>query len=331
MVDIGYPTQLTTTSGITASTSQSQGNGVLSSQLNQIATVGNADDVVTLPVAFAGLICIIDNDGANVLQIFPASGDNLGAGVNLSVQLEPNEAVEFTAFDSTNWHSIASTEIIHAEMFDTENTDEYTINDASDFGDFHSYHSNGLAAGDLAGWTFDAGGAGSSFAVDEVVQNSSDIRCRTTAAHGFIAGDIVSLTNFADGAYAGVFIVNLVSDTTHFDVTAAFTADGTGTAEQGAALKCGVGRAGSYIVLYSIAAFVEANNDVFDFTVFVEATRQVSCNQRRKYGVGADVGSVSGVSIITIADNDQVSLGVSNTTGEGEITIRDFTLVLVRL
>lgn len=323
--------QLSTTAGITASTSQSQGNGALSSSLNQISAVGNPDDVVTLPVAFAGRICIIDNDGANVLQIFPASGDNLGAGVDLSVQLEPNEAIEFTAFDGTSWHSIASTEIIHAEMFDTENTDEYTINDASDFGDFHSYHSNGISAGDLAGWTFDAGGAGSSFAVDEVAQASSDIRYRTTSAHGFVAGDIVSLTNFADSAYVGVFIVTNVSDTTHFDVTAAFTLTGTGTAEQGASLKCGVGRAGQYQVMYSIAAFVEANNDVFDFTVFVQATRQASCNQRRKYGVGADVGSVSGVSIITIADGDQVSIGISNTTGEGEITIRDFTLVLVRL
>lgn len=331
MTDIAYPTTLSTTAGITASTSQSQGNGALSSQLNQISTVGNADDVVTLPAAFAGLICIIDNDGANVLQIFPASGDDLGAGVNLSVQLEPNEAVEFTAFDSTNWHSIASTEIIHAEMFDTENTDEYTINDSSGFGDFHLYHTNGLAAGDLAGWTFDAGGGGSSFAVDEVVQASADIRCRTTSAHGFVAGDIVSLTNFSDGNYAGVFVVQNVSDTTHFDVTATFASDGTGTAEQGAALKCGVGRAGAYLVMYSVAAFVEANNDVFDFTIFKQATRQATTNQRRKYGIGADVGSVSGVSIIDVADNDQISFGISNTTGEGEITVRDFTLVLVRL
>lgn len=89
--------------GITASGTQSQGQGALTKMLNQVSTVGTANDVVTLMSAAVGAMQTVINDGANNLQIFPASGDNLGAGVDTSIVIPPGATVRFEAYDATNW------------------------------------------------------------------------------------------------------------------------------------------------------------------------------------------------------------------------------------
>ncbi len=90
---------------IVASTVQSQGCMALAAQVNIITTCANTDDTVTLPAAEAGLLCIIVNAGAETLQIFPASGDNLGAGANTSTTLAAASNVMFISYDGTNWFS----------------------------------------------------------------------------------------------------------------------------------------------------------------------------------------------------------------------------------
>lgn len=94
------------TAGITAGTTQSQGQQALVTSINEVATVANANDVVTMPTAVAGLRVTIINNGANTLQIFPASGDNLGAGVDTSVTLVAGSNVTFVAYDATNWEQL---------------------------------------------------------------------------------------------------------------------------------------------------------------------------------------------------------------------------------
>lgn len=332
MTDVAYPTTLTTTAGITASTSQSQGNGALTSQLNQISTVGNADDVVTLPSAFAGLICIVDNDGANVLQIFPASGDNLGAGANNSVQLESNEAIEFTAFDATNWHSIASTGITHAEMTDNENTNAFTVVEQTSE---HAYHSNGLVAGDLGGgWTFDAGGAGSSHAIDSIADGAAsgvDIAVTTGDAHNLAIGDIVSQSNLTSAVYTGHFKVKAIISSTIYEVAAVFTSTDTGTMDQAAVLICPTGGTGTYYCTWSCDATTATNNEVFDFALHLDEVHQAKSNARRKFGTAGDIGSVSKVCLLDITAGDKISFMVKNIDSAGNLTIRNLNVVLVRL
>jgi hypothetical protein len=89
--------------GITASTTQSQGQQVLLSSRNEVSTVANANDVVTMPAADRGREVFIVNNGANTLQIFPSSGDDLGAGVDTSVTLASGASVLYEAYDATNW------------------------------------------------------------------------------------------------------------------------------------------------------------------------------------------------------------------------------------
>jgi hypothetical protein len=91
------------TAGITASVTQTQGNGALTTEVNEVSTVANANDTVTLPTAAVGWRVVVINNGANTLQIFPASGDNLGAGVDTAMTLANGSRITFHAFDATNW------------------------------------------------------------------------------------------------------------------------------------------------------------------------------------------------------------------------------------
>ncbi len=93
-------------SGLTASTTQTQGNGALTADVNEVSTVGSADDTVTLPTAVIGRKVAIINNGANQLRIFPASGDNLGQGADTAVALASGSNIVFLAFDVTNWEIV---------------------------------------------------------------------------------------------------------------------------------------------------------------------------------------------------------------------------------
>jgi hypothetical protein len=91
---------------VTASTTQTQGQSPLTKDVNNVSVCANANDTVTLPAASAGMQIVIINNGAQTLKIYPASGDNLGAGVNTSTTLAAGSNTRFTAIDSTNWEVI---------------------------------------------------------------------------------------------------------------------------------------------------------------------------------------------------------------------------------
>lgn len=91
------------TAGIVASTTQTQGQQPLTTEINEVDTVANTNDTVTLPTAVAFINCVIINDGVNSVQIFPASGDDLGDGVNVATTLSAGSNIRFIAIDATNW------------------------------------------------------------------------------------------------------------------------------------------------------------------------------------------------------------------------------------
>ena len=95
-----------TVSGITASTTQTQGQGLLTGDINEISTCANANDTVTLPAALAGRFCTVINNGANTLKIYPSSGGDLGAGVNISTTLAAGAAALFLAYTSLKWRQM---------------------------------------------------------------------------------------------------------------------------------------------------------------------------------------------------------------------------------
>jgi hypothetical protein len=96
--------------GLTAGTTQTQAGGLaLTAAVNDVTTVANTNDAVTLITAVAQVKQTVYNNGANVLQVFPAASDNLGEGVDASTTIDPGEFGVFTAKDTTNWISVIST------------------------------------------------------------------------------------------------------------------------------------------------------------------------------------------------------------------------------
>jgi len=92
-----------TTATITASTNQAQNQGPLTAEINEISVCANANDAVTLPVALAGRRCTIINNGAQTLRVWPATGDDAGAGANTVITLAAGDMIRMEAYDGTNW------------------------------------------------------------------------------------------------------------------------------------------------------------------------------------------------------------------------------------
>lgn len=93
---------------ITASTMQTQGQQPLTAEINIVDTVTNNNDTVTLIGSTSGKRQIILNLGANTLQIFPASGDDLGQGVNISTTLDAGKEFTFYGLDNTTWFNLTN-------------------------------------------------------------------------------------------------------------------------------------------------------------------------------------------------------------------------------
>jgi len=109
--DAGTEVKLTTSAfstatGLTAGTTQTQAGGLdLAAQINEVSTVANSGDTVVLPTAVAGDTCIVVNNGANDMNIFPAVSDDLGAGADtvMTISLAAGDMATFYAYDATNW------------------------------------------------------------------------------------------------------------------------------------------------------------------------------------------------------------------------------------
>lgn len=93
--------------GITASTTQSQGQQPLTTRVNNVATVGTSGDVVTLPAAEPGLWVVVRNSGANSMQVFPASGDAINAlGTDAAISIAASTTRVFFGVSTTLWVTI---------------------------------------------------------------------------------------------------------------------------------------------------------------------------------------------------------------------------------
>jgi hypothetical protein len=85
--------------GITAFATGGQANATqLNRSNNVLATVATTADSVKLPpVFFINSVVFVKNDGVNAADVFPAVGDDLGAGLNTAVSLAAGESVSFIA------------------------------------------------------------------------------------------------------------------------------------------------------------------------------------------------------------------------------------------
>ena len=100
---------VTVTAGITAFAGGGQGSATeLTATLNEVSTVATTADSVKLDAAVAGYTKrrTIVNNGANACDVFPASGDNLGAGVDTAASLAAGANITYASYDATNWFAV---------------------------------------------------------------------------------------------------------------------------------------------------------------------------------------------------------------------------------
>jgi hypothetical protein len=94
-------------SATVAATGSAQSNAAAVTSGFTLVSAADGTKGVVLPAASAGLVCIIKNNAAAALKIYPASGDAINA-------LSPDAAYSITnvtstilvAYNSTTWYSV---------------------------------------------------------------------------------------------------------------------------------------------------------------------------------------------------------------------------------
>ena len=116
----------TSTIGITASPTHSQGQVPLTTTFNLIETCASPYDTVTLKPAVVGEIQVVANLGAQVIQIFPATGEYINTKpVNGSIILQPEETYTFHAVKNGRWmtHNQVNENILISHVMQQQTTD----------------------------------------------------------------------------------------------------------------------------------------------------------------------------------------------------------------
>ena len=99
---------------VTAFAGGGQGSAVqLNQSYNIVTTVATTGDSVKLPpINHVGGLVYIKNDGANACDVFPASGDDLGQGIDTALSVSAGAAVTFMhSVANTTWTQIQFEEI----------------------------------------------------------------------------------------------------------------------------------------------------------------------------------------------------------------------------
>jgi len=314
---------------ITASTTQTQGNGSLTAKINVITTVANPNDTTTLPLAELGDKIGIINKGANTLQIFPALGDDLGNGVNIPTTLEVNEKLAFFGTSDIHWHIEDTTEIFHAEIHDEDNTTEFIINAVNES---HAYHSAGVHIGDVVGWTFNEGSNGTQTAISSIADNSGGtILVTTGTSHGLTIGDVICHTALTDAAYIGFFTVLTVPTTTTYTVTATFGVTRTGFMSIPSYVQIKDIAIGKYWISWTATVSAVGTGVTFDFSLHDGVNSIHGSKARHRIANASSFKMISGQALRNVINGDRIFFVLSNITDATNILIRNFSLITVKL
>ena len=98
--------------GLVADTGSGQGDGVIDRQFNVYITVGTAGDAATLPAVFTlGQLVYVKNDAAvNSMDVFPAVGDDAGAGTDTAVAVAAGIGMLFMCTtENSVWTALLAT------------------------------------------------------------------------------------------------------------------------------------------------------------------------------------------------------------------------------
>lgn len=320
--------------GLTADTNQNQAEALqLTSTYNVITICANAGDAVRLPSAVPALSVAVRNNGAARLAVFPDVDETLGRGADVADTLEPGESATWVAIDVANYIEMTGPGS-RGGMLVHGNSTAQVINAADEL---HGMVTDGMAADAmLRGFSFQAGETG---AIDTIVDASGvggaagDIRCTTNSPHAMSIGDVVVNNDLANPNYVGVFVVTDVPDNTHYDITTSFSFTGFGSFQRPDALTASEGTRGPMMVVVCKSGGGVANGETFDWflghqTAIVQAS--YAGEQRRKFGMGGDVGPISLCARRQVGPGDIFFLLMNNIGASGNVVQRNVELHIHR-
>lgn len=105
----GYPT-VTAVDALTAHAGGGQAGATpCAAVINRFTTVATAGDSGIMPSAKAGMQVTVTNAGANSMNLFPASGEQINnAGANAAYALAAGKTASFTSAANGAWHAVLS-------------------------------------------------------------------------------------------------------------------------------------------------------------------------------------------------------------------------------
>lgn len=213
-----------------------------------------------------------------------------------------------------------------AEMSIIEDGAQITIDES---GTWHLLFASSLwSTGDVENWTYSDGSTSTITVYED--RGGGVVRVTTSAAHGLVAGDVISITNSTN--YNDVYHIVATPASTTFEINATWAGDdAAGRVLQSANLTAGTDAGGKYLLAWS-GAMADNTGQLFDLAPYIEATRQTACTQRQLNAGGATKWENIGmVCIVTIADGDVVSFSVINNDGTAKPQFRNLSLVMKKL
>jgi len=103
-----FKARYSVTTGIVASSTQTQGDAEIWYGISVVETVISTDDSVTMPDANSGNgYCKIANEGASTLQVFPATDEAIDDNaVNISISIAAGKVAVLEAVSDTQWYML---------------------------------------------------------------------------------------------------------------------------------------------------------------------------------------------------------------------------------
>ena len=170
-----------------------------------------------------------------------------------------------------------------------------------------------FTTGALSGWTFNAGSTG---AITAYADGTGKVNV-ASAAHGLVTDDIISIRGTTN--YNGVWQITKIDDN-NFSIPDTWVVDdGASDWDEGSHLIAGSNVAGMYAMSWNISqAEGGAAGSYITVQIYVNTTADAKGIARRSYA-NNDQRSVSGQSLITIADGDKIYI-MAQSTGTNDVT-----------
>lgn len=104
-ITVADPINYSSATGITAFAGGGQASATqLTEEHSNVTTVATAADSVKLPTAEAGILLVVENNGANSMDVFPATGGTINGGAaNAAIKVPAGARKYFMAISATAW------------------------------------------------------------------------------------------------------------------------------------------------------------------------------------------------------------------------------------